>query len=87
MLGDLPQELLLAILSNLEVGDIVKLRCLCKAWDNFTNENQSAVFRAAAILQFNVPPWAKLLEDLQGLHSPRTLAGVSTWKEFCECHF
>jgi hypothetical protein len=87
MLCDLPQELLLAILSNLEVEDIFKLSCLCKSWDNFINENQQTVFRAVAILEFNAPSWVKVPQDLQSLYSSRVLSGVSTWKEFCEYHF
>lgn len=84
MLDDLPQDLLLTILSNLESSDIANLRCVCKAWDNFIGENESIVFRAAAVVGLNVPPWAKLVQDLPGVFSPRSLAGVSTWKELCQ---
>lgn len=84
MLDDLPQDLLLAILSNLEISDIANLRRVCKAWDNFIDENESTVFRAAAVVGLDVPPWAKLLQDLPGLISPRSLARVSTWKELCQ---
>ena len=84
MLDDLPQDLLLAILSNLEVSDIASLRCVCKAWNNFIDENESIVFRAAAVVGLDVPPWAKLPQDLPGLVSPRSIACVSTWKELCQ---
>lgn len=88
MLCDLPQELLLAILSNIGIEDIFKLSCLCKSWDSFINENQHIVFRAAAILETtDVPPWVKNPQDLQCLYSPRVLSGLSTWKEFCQHHF
>ncbi|KAF8325348.1 hypothetical protein F5887DRAFT_1019634 [Amanita rubescens] len=83
MLGDIPQELLLAILSNLGVSDILNLRLVCKAWDIFINENEFAVFRGAAIFGLNVPSSTKLVQDLRGLYSPRILVGVSTWKELC----
>lgn len=84
MLDDLPQDLLLAILSNLEVSDIANLRCVCKAWDNFIDENESTVFRAAAVVGLDVPPWAELLQDLPSLISPRSIASASTWKELCQ---
>ena len=86
MLGDIPQELLLSILSNLEVSDILNLRLVWKAWDNFIDENEFAVFRGAAIFGLNVPASAKLVQDLRGLYSPRILAGVSTWKDLCRYH-
>jgi hypothetical protein len=86
MLGDIPQELLLAILSNLGVSDILNLILVCKAWDNFINQNEFAVFRGAAIFGLNVPSSTKLVQDLRGLYSPRILVGVSTWKELCRYH-
>ncbi|KAF8632726.1 hypothetical protein AX15_001722 [Amanita polypyramis BW_CC] len=83
MLNDLPQELLLAIISDLRIPEIANLSYLSRAWNDFIAQNESVIFHAAAILNHDVPRLANTPLDLLDLYSHRALSGVSTWKDLC----
>jgi|SRR6266566_1253496 len=83
MLHVLPVELSLAVLSYLSLQTLFPLPSLSREWFNFFFQNQSTIFRNAAILHGYTHPGSYLLEDALSEHKGSPWEGATDWKDFC----
>ncbi|KAJ7492108.1 hypothetical protein FB451DRAFT_1217016 [Mycena latifolia] len=92
----LPVELVISILKYLPLSTLSRLLCVSREWNNFVEENQSILYRNAAVLHGFTPSDSTSIvySDLEAIQSGlatqnrtalsrRSLAGVSDWKSFC----
>ncbi|KAJ7103036.1 hypothetical protein B0H15DRAFT_810694 [Mycena belliarum] len=91
----LPTELVICILNHIPLSTLNQLPALSQQWSNFFEENQSILYRNAAVLHGFVPSTAIVYSDLEAIQSGsatmrnrtalsrRSLIGVSDWKSFC----
>ncbi|KAF8797521.1 hypothetical protein BYT27DRAFT_7344147 [Phlegmacium glaucopus] len=78
---NLPTELTLYILSYLPFDSLSRLKAVCKSWNEFSNLQESTIYRNAACLHAYIPCPRTMLKDLGSLYSQRALEGVKTWKD------
>jgi hypothetical protein len=83
MLHVLPVELSLAILSYLPIQTLCPLPSLSHKWFDFFSQNQSTIFRNAAVLHGYTHPETYLLEDALSDHKGSPWEGTTDWKDFC----
>ena len=84
MLHILPVELSLAVLSHLHLQTLCPLPSLSSEWYNFFSQNQSTIFRNAAILHGYTHPETYLLEDVLSEHKGSPWEGATDWKDYCK---
>ncbi|KAF8527390.1 hypothetical protein BU17DRAFT_81525 [Hysterangium stoloniferum] len=83
MLGILPTEVILAVLSFLPLRQLQRLQQLSKLWRNFINVNESEIHHAAARLHNFIKPNA----NLQGAQKSHVwLRHVRSWKDLCHSY-
>ena len=83
MLHTLPVELSLAVLSYLPLQTLCALPSLSRKWSDFFSQNQSTIFRNAAVLHGYTHPETYLLEDALSRHKGSPWEGATDWKDFC----
>jgi len=86
MLHVLPVELSLVVLSYLPLSTLCPLHSVSRKWFNFFSQNQSTIFRNAAILHGYTHPATLLLEDALSMHKGDPWEGATDWKDFCKLH-
>lgn len=84
MISDLAPELVLVILSYLPLPSLAKAHIVSKHWHEFLDAQESAIYRAAAILHKFIPPGHILLEEAKLRGRSGWLESVTTWKELCK---
>ncbi|KAH9974812.1 hypothetical protein BGW80DRAFT_158313 [Lactifluus volemus] len=86
MLGVLPSELSLNILSYLPIPSLCSLFTLSRQWHHFLIANQWSIFHHAAILHGYVQPGLQL-EDALARYTGSPWEGSIDWKDFCRRSF
>ena len=84
MLHVLPVELSLVVLSYLPLSTLCPLHSVSRKWFNFFSQNQSTIFRNAAILHGYTHPATLVLEDALSTHQGDPWEGATNWKDFCK---
>jgi F-box associated protein len=84
MLHALPVELSLAVLSYLPLSILCSLHTVSRKWLNFFFQNQSTIFRNAAILHGYTHSTNLVLEDALSTHKGDPWEGATDWKDFCK---
>lgn len=80
MLGVLPPEIILTVLSFVPLRQLQRCRLVSKSWDHFIHLNESSIYHAAAILHDFVPANASL--DAKPGNVPWHFH-VNSWKNLC----
>jgi F-box-like len=84
MLDILPVEKVLEILEYLPVQTLHSLLLVSRDWEIFIQENETSIYRKAALLHGFLPSSDfTSVSDLGSIFPARTLAGVHDWKGFC----
>ena len=81
MLGVIPPEVILTILSFLPFRQLHRLRLVSKSWNKFIYLNESSIYHAAAILHDFVPANTCILDPR--LHDVSGISLVNSWKDLC----
>ncbi|KAF8518609.1 hypothetical protein JB92DRAFT_2712245 [Gautieria morchelliformis] len=80
MLGVLPPEVILTILSFIPLRQLYRFLLVSKSWNTFILLNESSIYRAAAVLHGFIPANTKLhdadVSDVRITH-------VDSWKDLC----
>lgn len=91
---ELPAEIVIVVLSYLPLASLSSLLAVSKEWQYFIDgnlQNRNTIYRNAAYLEGYIDDPAMMLEDLgprddgTGFYSERTMRGVETWRDFCQC--
>ncbi|KAF5389649.1 hypothetical protein D9757_004139 [Collybiopsis confluens] len=84
MFTQLPAELILLVLYNLDLRSIRTLTLVSKYWKHFIDENESSVYHALAVQHGYIPSRSLDFSLLSSLYSSKSLQGVTDWKSFCQ---
>jgi len=84
MLHMLPTGLLLPVLSYLPLPTLCSLPTLSRQWLDFYSQNQSTIFRNAAILHGYIQPKSLKLEDALSAYEGSPWDGATDWKDLCK---
>ncbi|KAF4562492.1 hypothetical protein EYR36_004152 [Pleurotus pulmonarius] len=80
MINDLPNELVLNVLSHAPIKTVHSLRLVCHQMNDLIRTQETSIYHNAAIFHGFVP--ANLPYDK--IYSSRSLVGVDGWKSFCQ---
>ncbi len=83
MINDLPNELVLNVLSHAPIKTVHSLRLICHQMNDLIKAQETSIYHNAAIFHGFVP--ANLPYDK--IYSSRSLVGVDGWKSFCALPF
>ncbi|KAJ4490203.1 hypothetical protein J3R30DRAFT_3276999 [Lentinula aciculospora] len=83
MLTQLPPELILSVFSFLDLPCVRTLYLVCNSWKNFIDENESTIYHTLAAYHEYIRSTTVDFSQLPSMYSPKSLAGVTSWKSFC----
>ncbi|KAI5117611.1 hypothetical protein M0805_001211 [Coniferiporia weirii] len=86
MITVLPPEILLNVLGYCSIQTICSLQLICKDFNDFVKENETAVYHAAALLHGFIEP-EQLLRDAHVNYPGSWLDGLRGWKDLCQRWF
>ncbi|KAJ3887595.1 hypothetical protein GG344DRAFT_90401 [Lentinula edodes] len=83
MLIQLPPELILSILSLLDLSCIQAFSLVCKTCKRLVDENESSIYHALSAYRGYIDS-KTVFNQLPSLYSSKSLVGVTNWKSFCQ---
>lgn len=82
MLSTLPPEIILDVLKYLNIRQLHQLQLLSREWRDFAINNETSIYRAAAVFHHFVPP-GLALSEAKCVHPGPWLERLESWKDFC----
>ncbi|KAJ4488680.1 hypothetical protein C8R41DRAFT_981845 [Lentinula lateritia] len=83
MFIQLPPELILSILSLLDLSCIQAFSLVCKICKRLVDENESSIYHALSAYRGYIDS-KTAFNQLSSLYSSKSLVGVTNWKSFCQ---
>ncbi|KAJ3920345.1 hypothetical protein F5877DRAFT_77246 [Lentinula edodes] len=83
MLIQLPPELILSVLSLLDLSCIQAFSLVCKTCKRLVDENESSIYHALSAYRGYIDS-KTVFNQLPSLYSSKSLVGVTNWKSFCQ---
>ncbi|KAI0653989.1 hypothetical protein C8Q70DRAFT_548859 [Cubamyces menziesii] len=83
MIGTLPPELVLRILSYLPLQSLGNVRLVSRSWNEFCVTNQCTIYHEAAVLHKFVSCIEMPLTEARETYAKGSLKDASDWYEYC----
>ncbi|KAJ3815188.1 hypothetical protein F5876DRAFT_31173 [Lentinula aff. lateritia] len=84
MFIQLPPELILSVLSLVDLSCIQAFSLVCKTCKRLVDENESSIYHALSVYRGYIDSKTVDFNQLPSLYSPKSLVGVTSWKSFCQ---
>ncbi|KAJ3872849.1 hypothetical protein F5051DRAFT_479176 [Lentinula edodes] len=83
MFIQLPPELILSVLSLLDLSCIQAFSLVCKSCKRLVDENESSIYHVLSAYRGYIDS-KTVFNQLPSLYSSKSLVGVTNWKSFCQ---